>query len=143
VTSELIRHAVAEDLRPHPAVCAIVPEPTLDVVWETGAHARIEQPPAELAETSLATLTFDRLITQLVCEVDREIMHEELDAFRWLTLCCDRHGEVQAVKDTAVVEKTLAVGSPSGSVTGCCTAGGQSPGGRRGVACGLTPRPGS
>jgi hypothetical protein len=103
---------VAEDLYLYPAVCAIVPEPAVDVVRETGAHARIEQLPAELAETSPATLTFDALITQLVCEVDRETMHEELDVFRWLALCCDRQrlvklgDKVQAFKDTAVVEKT-------------------------------------
>jgi hypothetical protein len=40
LTSELIRHAVAEDLRLYPAVCAIVPEPAVDVVREIGAHAR-------------------------------------------------------------------------------------------------------
>jgi hypothetical protein len=72
LTSELIRHAVAEDLRLYSAVCANVPGPAVDVVRETGARARIEQLPAEPAETSPATLTFDTLITQLVCEVDRE-----------------------------------------------------------------------
>jgi hypothetical protein len=108
----LIRHAVAEELYLYPAVRAMVPEPAVHVGRWTGAHARIEQLLAELAEAAPDTLTFDTLITQLVCEVDQETMYEEMDLFPWLALRGDPQqlvhlgNEIQAFKDTAVVEKT-------------------------------------
>jgi hypothetical protein len=43
LTSELIRHAVAEDLYLYPAVPAFVAACAVDAARETGAHTRIEQ----------------------------------------------------------------------------------------------------
>lgn len=116
LSSELIRHAVAEDLYLYPAVPAVVPASAVDAARETGAHARIERLLAELAQTPPDSLTFDALVTKLKCEVDRESLHEEADVFPWLARYCDPQmlihlgEEIQAFKDTAVVEKTLAGG---------------------------------
>lgn len=120
LTSELIRHAVAEDLYLYPALPAVVPASELDAARETG-HTRIERLLADLAQTAPDSLTFDELVTKLVSEVDRETLHEEVDVFPWLARYCDPQmlihlGEqIQAFKDTAVVEKT-----PAGGLTIQC-----------------------
>ncbi|WP_345474627.1 hemerythrin domain-containing protein [Actinoallomurus oryzae] len=112
VTGELIRHAVAEDMYLYPAIHASVPDWAIDMAKETGAHTRIERLLATLAATDTADVAFDALVTDLLWEVDGEIMHEEMDVFPLLTMCVDPQmlidlGEqVQAFKTTAVVEKT-------------------------------------
>lgn len=112
VTGELIRHAVAEDMYLYPAIHASVPDWAIDMTKETRAHTRIERLLAALAATDTDDVAFDALVTDLLWEVDGEIMHEEMDVFPLLTMCVDPQmlidlGEqVQAFKTTAVVEKT-------------------------------------
>jgi DNA-binding NarL/FixJ family response regulator len=121
LTSEIIRHAVAEDLYLYPALPAVVPASELDAARDTGTHTRIERLLTDLAQTAPDSLTFDELVTKLASEVDRETLHEEVDVFPWLARYCDPQmmihlGEqIQAFKDTAVVEKT-----PAGGLTIQC-----------------------
>jgi DNA-binding NarL/FixJ family response regulator len=116
LTSEIIRHAVADDRYLYPALSAVVPASAVDAARETGTHTRIEGLLADLAQAPPDSLTFDELVTKLVSEVDRETLHEEVDVFPWLARYGDPQmlihlGEqIQAFKDTAVVEKTPAGG---------------------------------
>lgn len=111
LTGLLIRHAVAEDLFLYPAVGEIVPRWAVNLTRETGAHARIEQLLADLAEAKPHTLSSEALVSELLCEVDRETLHEELDVFPWLRhygdaqLLDELGDKIQAFKNTAVIEK--------------------------------------
>ncbi|MFB9836314.1 hemerythrin domain-containing protein [Actinoallomurus acaciae] len=112
MSGELILHAVAEDLYLYPTVHSTVPRWAIDVAMETGAHTRIEHLLAEISSTDAADATFGTLVTRLICEVERETMHEELSVFPWLSHHSDRRTLVElgdkiiAFKKAAVVEKT-------------------------------------
>jgi hypothetical protein len=112
VTSVLIRHMVAEELYLYPVVREVLPEYAVDVAHHLGIDARVEQILADLTAVEPDSNPFDALITKLIAEASRAILHEELDVFPLLAQHGDRQtltglGDmVKAFEDATVVEKT-------------------------------------
>jgi chorismate mutase len=116
LTSELMRHMVAEELYLYPAVHKILPERAVDVSRHHDVDGRVEQILADLGEAEPASHAFDALITRLIAEGRRSVLDEELDVLPRLVQYGDKRTLIElgdmfnAFKDIAVVEKTCGAG---------------------------------
>ncbi|WP_329249116.1 hemerythrin domain-containing protein [Actinoallomurus sp. NBC_01490] len=123
LTVEVMRHIAAEDLYLYPVAREVFPvarEAIVDCVIDFSHHkdidVRVEQILADLAEAEPDSNSFDALVTKLVAEGSRVILHEELAVFPWLARYGDRQtlvelGDViKSFEDAVVVEKACGAG---------------------------------
>jgi hypothetical protein len=89
VTTEMVRHADAEEKYLYGVVREVIPRVAIDVENQIEAHARIRAVLARMWRTDPRQREFDRLVAELVAEIGQNVLSEENGVFAWLTQWVD------------------------------------------------------
>jgi hypothetical protein len=89
VTTEMVRHADAEEKYLYEVVRGAIPRVAIDIENQIEAHARIKAVLARMWRADPGQGEFDRLVAELVAEIGQNILNEENGVFAWLTQWVD------------------------------------------------------
>jgi hemerythrin superfamily protein/ribosome-associated toxin RatA of RatAB toxin-antitoxin module len=103
--SELVRHAVAEEMYVYPAMKKHLPDGEAAVEHDIAEHKELEQTMKELEAVEASDLRFDALIGQLETTLADHISDEESDQFPKLRVAIPRDELVQLAHKVQTAKK--------------------------------------
>lgn len=109
--SEIVRHAVAEEMYVYPAMRKHLPDGDEAVEHDTGEHKEIERTMKELESVDTAGLRFDELMIELEAALRDHVQDEEDDQFPQLRVRIP-HEELVSIGEKVQAAKKVAPTRP-------------------------------